>query len=655
MTELYITERRMELDGETVIARTFQQNLITSQGTVDNPYTNSFSLPWTKNNAAVLGSPEEATSLTPTPYVKLDCVIIQDGIEQFPNSIAEVQGFDEGRYTVQVFAGAIPFFDLLGDSNIQDLDFNQYRHLWNYANVVAGLQGVDGVYIYDLVDRGKPLEQIRLHASYLMPSVFAKAIWNKIFATVGVPCNVGQNTDFDALTVPFSNAEPLHTESWIAQNTISAGLSSHEGWFNAIEIPVPTHGELSVEIKVTFSRIDEPIDVYFSLRRGGRYLPNITKRTEFSATGENIYTASHTIEAGTDLEGLMVLVNLENPNGRYVMESNSVTFSYGPEAVYGTEWDISLNLPNMKQKDFVLAICKLFGWGLVYDAYAGSIEVKPLSDTGKNIAAAKDWTRKLDYANLPKVAYKLPETARENLYTWKEDETVPAGLGDGVLFASNEHLEAERQAVEMPFAASEMVNGLVKIGAATRNNPIFKTAHSQTVAVYADLAALGRPADGYTVLVTDATGDNTVANGSAIYTFTRDFLNAFVEGWQKVEQEAYDNEKSEPRLLSLWEGSNKAILLTDGTSSQLASVLVPNFAPLHFAALIPKYYSVLSRILERVQMATVPVLLTAQDFAELDSTVPVWVDQFQDYYYLNKVTDYTSETQPCEAELIKLN
>ncbi|RNI26621.1 hypothetical protein [Rufibacter latericius] len=656
MTELYIEGQRMDLGPDTIIARTFQQNLLSSQGSVDSPYTNSFSLPYTKNNARVLGNPEEPTSLTDTPYIKLDTVIRQHGIEQFPSSIAEVQGFEDNAYNVQVFAGAVPFFDLLGEKTLQELDLSEYNHLWDFANVAAG--GVEGVYSYDLIDRGKPLDLSKVHPSFLYPSVFAKAIWERIFLEAGVGVIMAAHEDLNRLVLPFCNEKPVHNQAWIEAHTATYPVTSNDRngeTYTEKEVPVTEYGTLKVSMQVELTSFNKPVQAFFQLKKNGRILPFTSKSSTFSNFGVHTFEVAYEIEPGMDLTGLVVNTHLPSSSDTtFTYQDYTFTVSYDQEAYYGTEWDISLNLPDLKQKEFVLALCKLFGWSLVYEPYEGSIHVKPLADVLVNMPQAKDWSGKVDYSARPKLAYRLPETAINNLYTWAEDETVPAGLGDGVLVASNEHLEKERKAVELPFAASEVVNGLLKIGLFSRNNPVLEKPYTMTVANMAAREAIPEIGDIETVLVEDASDDPTVPSGSAIYTFYRQVDSSQPDQWVKEEQEEYDTNGIEPRL-ALLADTTTTFTLKQGNSTQTVTRRMVDFSGLHFAVLLPKYHEVPQRVLSRVQLLRVNVLLTAQDFAELDSTVPVWVEQFQDFYYLNKITDYTSEAVPCEAELIKLN
>lgn len=667
MTELYIEGQRMDMGPGTIIARTFQQNLLSSQGSVDSPYTNSFALPWTKNNARVLGNPEEPTSLTPAPYVKLDALIKQHGIEQFPNSIAEVQGFDGTNYNVQVFAGAVPFFDLLGERKLNHLDFSAYNHVWDYENVVAGVEGVEGVYIYELIDRGKPLNLARVHPADFMPSVYAKAIWDKIFSELGIGYQMEEHADFNALTVPFSNEKPVHTgqllfneagevvgQGWAWARTVFTGIIPQSAY--AINLPVLDYGVLRVKFKIDVIKVPTSMNgkLYAELKRNGV----VIDYREFIISAPGIYEMDEAfdIEYGEDLSKLVISSGHVNfggilgpgpDSGQFAYATRTVT--YDEDAFFGTEWDLSINLPDMKQRDFILAMCNLFGWSLVYEPYSGTIQVKPMEKVPQNTALAPDWTGKIDYSTRPRVAYRLPDTARRNLYRWKEDETVQEGYGDGVIIASNEHLEEERTAVEMVFAASEEREGLLLIPIHVRKTNNRPGEFSQEKATYPELLAMGDPTDGTRVFVRDATGDPTVIRGWAVY---ENKANVWIK---REREDDYDTQSVEPRLAIRGEDV-KTFTVSIGPKSSTFTLPVPIFTPLSFAGrILDRYHEVTQRVLSRVQMLTVNVLLTAQDFAVLDSTVPVWVDQFQDYYYLNKVTDYTSEAVPCEAELIKLN
>ncbi|KAA3438481.1 hypothetical protein [Rufibacter hautae] len=73
--------------------------------------------------------------------------------------------------------------------------------------------------------------------------------------------------------------------------------------------------------------------------------------------GAHSFTATIPIEMGTDLSGLTVETHLPSSSDTtYAYSSFDFTVSYEEEVYYGTEWDLALNLPDLKQKDFVLAL-----------------------------------------------------------------------------------------------------------------------------------------------------------------------------------------------------------------------------------------------------------------------------------------------------------
>jgi len=48
------------------------------------------------------------------------------------------------------------------------------------------------------------------------------------------------------------------------------------------------------------------------------------------------------------------------------------------------------------------------------------------------------------------------------------------------------------------------------------------------------------------------------------------------------------------------------------------------------------------------------LLLDEQDIADLDFTVPVWIEWHQAFFYVNRINQYQGSETPCLVELLKL-
>lgn len=132
---------------------------------------------------------------------------------------------------------------------------------------------------------------------------------------------------------------------------------------------------------------------------------------------------------------------------------------------YDGRYPIVPNLPNMKQIEFLKAILAIIG---VFPIPVGDGIVKfaSVDEIIENKSKAVNWTRKVvasSHENKPKnMSYILENFAQNNRFKWKEDDTV-IGNHDGNIVVNDSTIQYERDAVTLPFAASEMKDGVAYI------------------------------------------------------------------------------------------------------------------------------------------------------------------------------------------------
>jgi hypothetical protein len=70
-------------------------------------------------------------------------------------------------------------------------------------------------------------------------------------------------------------------------------------------------------------------------------------------------------------------------------------------------------------------------------------------------------------------------------------------------------------------------------------------------------------------------------------------------------------------------------------------------------SVIPQYYDTYQAILGDTRFVKAYFYLSPADIANLDFTVPVWVEHFGAYWYINQVVQWEAG-RSCEVELVKL-
>lgn len=136
----------------------------------------------------------------------------------------------------------------------------------------------------------------------------------------------------------------------------------------------------------------------------------------------------------------------------------------GDEYVDGKFWIVP-NLPDIKIIDFIKTIASILGVFAVPTNDA-NIRFVSIEELIKNKLKAKDWTRKVIASfkeNKPSgISFSLDGFAQKNLYSWKDENTV-LGEYDGYIYVDDQTIEVEKEAITLPFAPSEMYNGVAKI------------------------------------------------------------------------------------------------------------------------------------------------------------------------------------------------
>lgn len=147
------------------------------------------------------------------------------------------------------------------------------------------------------------------------------------------------------------------------------------------------------------------------------------------------------------------------PQGNYTADGYMVMeLSLLPtELKKGDYFPLVKNLPDMKQVDFLKAIAQMAGM-YAYPDTSGNITFVTFESLYNNKAIAQDWTDivvEQEDELARNIEYTLNDVAQRNWYRYKEDSSYRYKTnGDAYIQVNNRTLEAEKDVVELPFAAS---------------------------------------------------------------------------------------------------------------------------------------------------------------------------------------------------------
>lgn len=254
------------------------------------------------------------------------------------------------------------------------------------------------------------------------------------------------------------------------------------------------------------------------------------------------------------------------------------------------QFAVSDVIPEIKQLDFVKAICLLKGWYFEQNPNGALrlIDLSPLS----NYNGSVDWSDKVisDSATPDNVDFSYESDAQRNWLRYKVDENVQVDA-DGYLSVDDETLETDKTIYTLPFAPTD-----------------------------ADLVVQ------YTYELESVHAELQNGNVTFDVTTTRKFV------------------KTEPRLLELREDGD-----IDAQGNEIPYL---GFWPaLYLQNIINSRYRLYQSIIREPLVVTVELNLSVVDLATLDYTKPIYIARYGCYFAIIEL-QYSGELT--KAKLIKL-
>lgn len=299
-------------------------------------------------------------------------------------------------------------------------------------------------------------------------------------------------------------------------------------------------------------------------------------------------------------DSVAVLIRTGDESEFYKYYSNYESYVYPytlrlyPPAVevdiqLGQYFRVNGNLPDIKQIDFIKALCAMYGLFVVPSGVADKLKFVSLDDLFANKANAIDWSGRLIRQNgvePERVKYTLGEYARRNMFKYADDE-LTAASGNGEIDIDNESLEPTKDVITLPFAAS----------------------------------------------------DETTVNPDEQYGTGIGAKIPLYE-WDKDGTEVKMN-NPKPRILQI---------VSDGTVEHSGDKAVGRFLPISFDRLIDKYYTNLAKTLNNAITITEKIRLTEYELVNLDFTKPVFLKQYGRYY---GIVSIQTGDEYCTVELLQ--
>ena len=639
MKELYINDFLCDLPEDADIALTLQTNDFENPDSFQANYTNQFKLPKSSINKKIFEQADVIVSSTNKPYEKMKAKYVVNGVEIVKYGKAILDEVTD-TYNVTIYSAGFTFFDDIKNLSIKDLDLSDLDHDWNLNNIVATCVGdtAESIppceYVYGLIDWSTDTYWINnsnriIDVRGLFPCVYAKRLLEQIFIDQGYTLDLGiiDSEPFLSEVIPTVSTNGGDSSNLLSFARVGITITYNNPFFNIIkydnyvydpsfrfslDTPTGTIGNgtvYNIGVKGTYK-------FYFSIY----YIKS-------GSVTQNFWVRAFKNDTSTPITSLLTITDI---SGIASIETSDVSCNKGDkifvciiatytiwvkitgggfyctkadvdEIIFGGEWDIALNLPDISQLDFLKTICFQYNCILDIDTLDKTVVVKNLDTIYKNRVLSRDWSKKLDLTDDAKIEYRIGGYVQNNYFKYTDDSSVQENLGNGVLVIQDETLDKEKDICELPFAASEMVERCV----------------GQDVAII-----------------------------------------------ERCEGGVYDKNSFEPRILLISARQDASTFsYTDGSTTLTYTNKYHAFTTFIRAedtyslgfqeSLLPLFYEKLQIILTQAKKVTAKFNLKMVDVVDFDHFKPVFVDKFKSMFYVNKIKNFTLK-KSCEVELIKL-
>ena len=488
---LFIDGQLVDLGEATNITLSFKSNIFTDLSKIVGNSSYTINLPKTVRNLSIIGNADAPASESDFPRVSHPCRYFRNGVEIIADGRAVLLSVSDNIEVVLTWGSITGFASLVEDGkNLNEVaEVNDYV---TYMNVAPPFYHGSNLNVIGVgyVDMNVGLKSDETLAA-LHPVARCEYILNLLQNTYGV------KFEFPEDKLPFiqSLVFPLLTRNGGYANMAMNEVKLYQeedvsGWM--VESQQADSSEL-----FEFIYYDGKI-IYINVKKGGKYVfkPN------FKTLGLDISYPYASISYYDSLDGsgdiqvqyfpyrlekheglpLSYMVYDEpieielTEGGTFYLTTGGVIGIQGgnasmsvaakpTEVNIGDKFPIVENLPDIKSVDFLKAISSMVGLFAI-PSDEGVIRFVSVDDLA-DVSRAFDWSDKLlphSLENKPKnVSYVLDDFARNNRFSYKEDDTNRQPQLSGNITVDDETLDFERDAVTLPFAATDTIGGKAQI------------------------------------------------------------------------------------------------------------------------------------------------------------------------------------------------
>lgn len=484
--ELFIDNKKVDLSPSTNINLTYKSNLLSELDKITSSYSYTIKLPKTKRNMELIEGCNIPSNDSSFAYLTHRARLLRDGIEIVRDAVVVLLSVGDDIQISLTWGNVSALATFLEtDKTLQDLDLGSIT--WttaiteqtpnaNYGNNGAFYQPV--VKVTDLLSKiGE--SNINIFADEL------EKTQNLIILCLGAQPKQTEFPDY-AISLTTGSSRVYRGDDYLyfennpnnkfIELTKNGSSYSGEDYIDTIR-PIDKAVDIKIkgEIEIQHGRLntqDNPsIISNFEIRGTGGYKIQPFSKYRWNNVVLYRFKIDYTISFEDYNEtgfSLYIPNELYSDKGVYMYHDSELTLTpltNNKEAVTpdrgDLEYPLSVNMPDISQIDFLKGIMSMMGWYAEPMEGDSGIRMLPYSTITDNKSKAVDWSDKIVNRRIEPsdIEFRMSDMAQKNYFRYADDDTV-TGDYDGYITVDDKTLEAWKDAVTLPFAATDAVDGL---------------------------------------------------------------------------------------------------------------------------------------------------------------------------------------------------
>jgi hypothetical protein len=321
--------------------------------------------------------------------------------------------------------------------------------------------------------------------------------------------------------------------------------------------------------------------------------------------------------------------------------------------VHLAEW-----LPAMTQKEFIKNFIQCYGLTQTTDPYTAAVTFR---QTAQVVAdprrTGQDWSALRDGSQPAKRSWKLGDYAQRNWFRWQADDSNTA-YAQAVFEQSHAGQPWNDQAAQA--AAQAFGAGYLDNGAGDTSLPATKDVLT--------LPFAASPVGGEGLLLVPYWKPRAGTDYQADLATIQDALDTGIYTAEEAQAarvkalgDDFETQEPGPRFVYQLLATREVLLEDDAGDKQVVPLRLSYFVSraqpedLDFTrSLLPRYYPHLAAALLRPLVLRPSVYLSAAEMVAFDQLVPVWLEDEQAWFYVNKIDGWEDAEPSTPVELIRL-